>query len=90
MYTLSGNMIVLWYVLDVCHIIIYVGVKASINCICQAAHLKLHSEMILLKVNQVVTRKDICISKVSFHYAILVMMLVSGMDAYIYRVYNFL
>jgi len=37
--------------------------------------------MILLKVNQVVTRKDICISKVSFHYAILGMMLGWGLNS---------
>jgi len=33
------------------------------------------NDTLALKVNQVVTRKDICFSKVSFHYAILGMML---------------
>jgi len=37
--------------------------------------------MILLKVNQVVTKKYIRISKVSFHYAILGMMLGWGLNS---------
>jgi len=46
-------MIVLWYVLDVCPVINYVGVKTWIK---QVSHLKLQIEMILLKVNLLLGR----------------------------------